>query len=47
MLRTIATLGPGMGEALVPYYRQLLPVLSLFMGATPNLGDGIDYGQRT
>lgn len=34
------------GEALVPYYRQLLPVLNLFKNRTRNFGDRMDYGQR-
>jgi len=34
------------GEALVPYYRQLLPVLNLFKNANINTGDGIVYNQR-
>jgi hypothetical protein len=34
------------GEALVPYYRQLLPVFNLFCSERKNLGDQIDYGQR-
>ena len=34
------------GEALVPYYRQLLPVLNLFKNSNKNLGDGIEYSQR-
>ena len=34
------------GEALVPYYRQLLPVLNLFKNANANTGDGIQYNQR-
>eukprot|EP00798_Chlamydomonas_sp_ICE-L_P015787 gene15787-21909_t len=34
------------GEALVPYYRQLLPIFNLFKNKNKNLGDGIDYGQR-
>jgi hypothetical protein len=35
----------GVGEALVPYYRQLLPVLNIYKPKKLNLGDGIDYGQ--
>ncbi len=46
VLTALATLGPRVGAALVPYYRQVLPVLNAFMGAGKNLGDGIDYGQR-
>lgn len=39
--------GSGLvGQALVPYYRQILPVLNIFINNTENLGDGIDYGQR-
>lgn len=34
------------GQALVPYYRQILPVLNIFINNVENLGDGIDYGQR-
>lgn len=34
------------GQALVPYYRQILPVLNLFINNNENLGDGIDYSQR-
>lgn len=34
------------GEALVPYYRQILPVLNMFRPKNLNLGDCIDYGQR-
>jgi len=34
------------GEALVPYYRQLLPVLNLYKNANANTGDGIVYNQR-
>ncbi|CAH2268380.1 parkin coregulated gene protein homolog [Pararge aegeria] len=30
------------GEALVPYYRQILPILNLFKGRNRNLGAGID-----
>ncbi|XP_071662468.1 parkin coregulated gene protein isoform X2 [Patagioenas fasciata] len=34
------------GEALVPYYRQLLPVLNIFKNMNVNSGDGIDYSQQ-
>ncbi|XP_033110553.1 parkin coregulated gene protein homolog [Anneissia japonica] len=33
------------GEALIPYYRQLLPVMNLFKNSNNNLGDGIEYDQ--
>jgi hypothetical protein len=38
--------GGLIGQALVPYYRQVLPILNLFINVNKNLGDGIDYGQR-
>jgi len=34
------------GEALVPYYRQILPVFNLYRGKNANLGDKIEYNQR-
>jgi len=34
------------GQSLVPYYRQILPVLNIFIRKNENLGDRIDYGQR-
>ena len=41
------------GEALVPYYRQILPVFNMFKNKrrkicvnAVNIGDKIDYGQR-
>ena len=39
--------GAGLiGQALVPYYRQILPVLNIFINKNDNLGDSFDYGQR-
>jgi hypothetical protein len=34
------------GEALIPFYRQLLPVLNEFILCNKHLGDLIEYGQR-
>lgn len=34
------------GQALVPYYRQVLPILNIFIRSNDNLGDHIDYGQQ-
>ncbi|XP_075452854.1 parkin coregulated gene protein isoform X6 [Ascaphus truei] len=34
------------GEALVPYYRQILPILNIFKNINVNSGDGIDYSQQ-
>jgi hypothetical protein len=38
--------GEMIGEALVPYYRQILPIFNIFKGHNKNLGDHIDYSQR-
>ena len=46
VLKALAALGPAVGTALVPFYRQILPPLGPYMGKGVNLGDGIDYGQR-
>jgi len=34
------------GEALVPYYRQILPIFNIYKNFNANLGDKIDYNQR-
>ena len=34
------------GESLVPYYRQLLPIFNLLKAKNKNSGDSIDYAQR-
>lgn len=34
------------GEALVPYYRQILPIFNLFRNSNSNIGDKIEYNQR-
>lgn len=40
--------GPALiGQALVPYYRQILPVLNIFIRKNSNMGDSIDYGQKS
>ena len=31
---------------MVPYYRQLLPIMNVFITKNKNLGDKIDYSQR-
>jgi len=46
VLQQLVVSGDLIGEALVPYYRQILPVFNLFKGRHKNLGDDIDYGQR-
>ncbi|KAM9840269.1 parkin coregulated gene protein-like [Aulostomus maculatus] len=36
----------GVGEALVPYYRQILPIFNIFKNMNTNCGDGIEYSQQ-
>jgi len=39
--------GPALiGQALVPYYRQILPVLNIFIRKNASIGDAIDYSQK-
>eukprot|EP00331_Platyophrya_macrostoma_P023383 CAMPEP_0176453064 /NCGR_PEP_ID=MMETSP0127-20121128/28978_1 /TAXON_ID=938130 /ORGANISM="Platyophrya macrostoma, Strain WH" /LENGTH=307 /DNA_ID=CAMNT_0017841777 /DNA_START=20 /DNA_END=943 /DNA_ORIENTATION=+ len=46
VLQKLVQSGEMVGEALVPYYRQILPIFNLFRSKNKNLGDKIDYGQR-
>lgn len=34
------------GEALVPYYRQILPIFNIFRNNNTSIGDKIEYSQR-
>lgn len=45
-IQKLVTAGEMIGEALVPYYRQILPVFNMFKNKRLNIGDKIDYGQR-
>ena len=46
ILQALVTCSDTIGEALVPYYRQILPVMNLMKTKNSNLGDKIDYSQR-
>ncbi|KAL0231054.1 hypothetical protein GEMRC1_010459 [Eukaryota sp. GEM-RC1] len=46
ILQLLVSSGEMVGEALVPYYRQILPVLNIFKNKNINLDDHIEYGQR-
>lgn len=46
VIQQLVVSGELVGEALVPYYRQLLPVFNFFKNYNKNIGDQIDYGQR-
>lgn len=45
-LQRLVNCGDMIGEALVPYYRQILPVMNIFINQSHNIGDSIDYSQR-
>ncbi|KAF5292884.1 hypothetical protein FQR65_LT11136 [Abscondita terminalis] len=45
VLQHLVKAGDMIGEALVPYYRQILPTLNLFKERNVNTGDEIDYSQ--
>jgi hypothetical protein len=45
-LQKLVVSGDMIGEALVPYYRQILPVFNLMKTKNLNIGDNIDYSQQ-
>jgi hypothetical protein len=45
-LQALVTCSDTIGEALVPYYRQILPVFNLYKLSNLNIGDKIQYDQR-
>ena len=46
ILQRLVTSADTIGEALVPYYRQILPVFNIFKNKNENIGDKIVYSQR-
>mgnify|MGYP002823081849 CR=1 FL=1 len=46
ILQQLVTCSDTIGEALVSYYRQILPVMNLFKQSNANIGDKIQYSQR-
>eukprot|EP00825_Cyclidium_porcatum_P044701 TRINITY_DN6620_c0_g2_i1.p1 TRINITY_DN6620_c0_g2~~TRINITY_DN6620_c0_g2_i1.p1 ORF type:complete len:319 (-),score=61.27 TRINITY_DN6620_c0_g2_i1:90-1046(-) len=46
MLQKLVLSGEMIGEALVPYYRQILPIFNIYKNKNLNMGDYIDYSQR-
>merc|ERR1712157_443190 len=46
VLQALVLSGDMIGEALVPYYRQILPIFNIFKNNYTNIGDSIDYAQR-
>jgi len=46
VIQALVKADPLVSEALVPYYRQILPIFNEFFLANHNLGDKIEYSQR-
>jgi len=46
VLQALVLCSETVGEALVPYYRQILPIFNLFKQNNQNIGDSIVYSQR-
>jgi len=46
VIQTLVLSAELVGEALVPYYRQILPVLNMYKSNTKSTLDKMDYGQR-
>merc|ERR1711881_288626 len=46
VLQQLVISGEMIGEALVPYYRQILPVFNIFKNKRLNSGHAIDYSQQ-
>lgn len=46
VLQQLVQSGEMIGEALVPYYRQILPIFNIFKSKNKNIGDRIDYSQQ-
>ncbi|KAA6399688.1 MAG: putative parkin coregulated-like protein [Streblomastix strix] len=46
ILQKLVVSGEMIGETLVPYYRQILPMFNLFKRMNINIGDNFEYGQR-
>ncbi|XKL69056.1 hypothetical protein PGB90_006825 [Kerria lacca] len=46
ILQQLVTSTDMVGETLVPYYRQILPILNVYKNVNKNVGDGIDYSQQ-
>jgi hypothetical protein len=46
VIQKLVTSAEMIGEAMVPYYRQLLPIFNLYKTKNSNIGDKIEYNQR-
>jgi hypothetical protein len=46
VLQQLVLSGEMIGEALVPYYRQILPIFNIYKNNNQNVGDKMEYSQR-
>jgi len=46
VIQTLVLSAEMVGEAMVPYYRQILPILNMYRSNTSNTFDKMDYSQR-
>ena len=46
VIQKLVQSGETVGEMLVPYYRQILPIFNIYKNSNLNIGDNIDYSQR-
>ncbi len=46
VLQKLVKSGDMVGEMLVPYYRQILPIFNIYKNMNRNIGDKIEYDQR-
>ncbi|XP_037030235.1 parkin coregulated gene protein homolog [Bradysia coprophila] len=44
-IQELITTSPAVGQALVPYYRQILPIFNLMREVNVNIGDKIDFNR--
>jgi len=45
-LQGVVECNAGIGKAMIPFYRQLLSIMNLFLTKRQNIGDTMDFGQR-
>ena len=46
IIQALVAVGTQVGMALVPYYRQILPMVSIYAGKSVSLGDKMDFNRK-
>jgi len=46
IIQALVGVGTQVGMALVPYYRQILPIVSIYAGKSVSLGDKMDFNRK-